>query len=190
MTLMPMRRDGARFARVSPMHDFEEIYDRLGQLMTVVADPAFMTQALAETAWVPAADISETDDAYLVEIDLPGADRADIDVQLDGSELLVTGEIQEESRERRLRRNRRTGRFEFRATLPGDIDADRVDASFDDGVLLLVLPKAHVGGPRHVQISEGRGGASSATTPADATATSGAPTSAAPQPTPTSQEPV
>jgi HSP20 family protein len=153
MTLIPIRRDGSHLYRVSPLQEVEDIYDRLGRLMSAVADPSFAAP-VAAPAWMPSADISETDDAYLVEVDLPGVDRADIDVQVHGTDLVVTGEIKEKVRERLLRRTRRTGHFEFRATLPADIDPDRVEAHLSDGVLRVTVPKASAGGARHIQITD------------------------------------
>jgi HSP20 family protein len=153
MTLIPVRRDGSHLYRMSPAQEFEEVYDRLGRLMSAIADPAFAPPVEAP-AWMPSADISETDDAYLIEVDLPGVNRADIDVQVDGSDLVVTGEIKEKVRERLLRRTRRTGRFELRATLPSDIDPERVEARLSDGVLRVTAPKATAGGPRHIQITD------------------------------------
>jgi HSP20 family protein len=153
MSLIPVRRDGSHLYRVSPIQEFEDIYDRLGRLMSAVADPAFAPPAEA-APWMPSADISETDDAYLIEVDLPGVNRADIDVQVDGGDLVVTGEVKGKVRERLLRRTRRTGRFELRATLPADIDPERVEARLSDGVLRVTVPKAAAGGPRHIQITD------------------------------------
>jgi HSP20 family protein len=153
VTLIPIRRDGTHIYRVSPIQEFEDIYDRLGRLMNAVADPGF-TQAAEAPPWLPAADLSETDDAYLIEVDLPGVDRADIDVQVEGPDLVVTGKTKESLRERLLRRGRRSGRFELRATLPGDIDPDRVEAHLSDGVLRVTAPKARAGGARHIQITD------------------------------------
>ena len=70
----------------------------------------------------PLADVSETDDACQVHIELHGIGRDWIDVQLVDGELIVTGEIiEEENGGRRRRSSRRTGRFEYRTFLPGDI---------------------------------------------------------------------
>jgi HSP20 family protein len=69
---------------------------------------------------VPLADIEETDDAGIIEAEAPGADRDDINVEFHASELVITGEIKEKERKGILRRRtRRTGRFEYRVTLPG-----------------------------------------------------------------------
>ena len=121
-----------------------------------VRDLAF-TPALA-AAWTPLADISETDDAYLVEVELPGVNKDQVNVNVNDHELVITGEIAEPQEEegRRRRRARRTGRFEFRTTLPADIDPQGVSASLSDGVLTVRAPKSEAARPRHVEISGNR----------------------------------
>ena len=85
----------------------------MGQLMNLAFGLAPVD--VAEGPWIPLADVSETDDAYVVEVDLPGVNRDQIDIQLQDRELVITGEIPESGRRgRRHRRSRRTGRFEFR----------------------------------------------------------------------------
>jgi len=67
-----------------------------------------------EGAWLPAADVVETDGAYVIEVELPGVRREDVDVELNGDELVVTGEVKERKREGLFRRRtRRVGEFEF-----------------------------------------------------------------------------
>jgi HSP20 family protein len=71
---------------------------------------------------LPAPDIVETDSAYVIEVELPGVRREDVDVNLNGNELVVTGEVKERKREGLFRRRtRRVGEFELRVTLPGDL---------------------------------------------------------------------
>ena len=91
----------------------------------------------------PLADVSETDDAYQVHIELHGIGRDWIDVQLVDGELIVTGEIiEEENGGRRRRSSRRTGRFEYRTFLPGDIKPAQVSADLADGMLTVTVPKS------------------------------------------------
>ncbi|MGW6390972.1 Hsp20/alpha crystallin family protein [Streptomyces sp. NPDC055103] len=96
----------------------------------------------------------ETDDAYVVEAELPGI-KEDIDVEVSGRELCVTGEFKEREREGVLRRGaRRTGRFEYRALLPVEVKAEEVKANLADGVLTVTVPKTQAAKPRHVEITE------------------------------------
>jgi HSP20 family protein len=151
MALMT-RRNGPSIIRVSPIREFEDVYDRLGQLMNVaLGDPSL--GIAGDAPWMPLADLSETDSAYVVEIDLPGVNKDQIDIQLNDRELVVTGRIEEQERGRRHRQTRRTGRFEFRAVLPGEVKADDVRAELHDGVLTVTVPKAQEAKPRHIDIS-------------------------------------
>ena len=152
MTMPQVRRNSGRnLTVVNPSREFEDIYDRMTQLMNLAfgAPPV----DVAEGPWIPLADVSETDDAYVVEVDLPGANRDQIDIQVQDRELVITGEIPEsEQQGRRHRRTRRTGRFEFHTYLPGDVNADSVNAQLSDGVLTVTVPKSEKTKPRHIEI--------------------------------------
>jgi len=96
-----------------------------------------------QNAWLPTADVVEADGAYVIEVELPGVRREDVDVVLDGNELVVTGEVKERKREGLFRhRTRRVGQFEFRVALPGDLRRDDVEVSLAYGVLKAYVPKA------------------------------------------------
>ena len=89
---LPVRRGGRNTSLVNPTREFEDIYDRMGQLVNF----AFGDLARVEMPWVPLADLSETDDAYVVKVELPGVSKDQVDVQLQDRELIVSGEIPEE----------------------------------------------------------------------------------------------
>ncbi|SDJ24090.1 Hsp20/alpha crystallin family protein [Nonomuraea jiangxiensis] len=152
MALLTVRRRGGE---MFPAREIEDTYDRLGQLMNAALGEALGTLPGdgGMGAWVPMADVSETEDSYVVEIDVPGARKDQIDVQLSERELIVTGQIEEQERQRRHRKMRRTGQFELRTTLPGDVDADRVEAHLSDGVLTITVPKAEAAKPKHIEVS-------------------------------------
>lgn len=79
--------------------------------------------------------------------------RDDITVDLAGSELAVTGELTERERRGLFRyRTRRTGRFSYRAWLPRDIEADRVEATLANGVLTVRVPKSEAARPRRIAV--------------------------------------
>ena len=121
-----------------PSGEFENLYAGMDRL----AQWAFGGHT-GEGAWLPAADIVETDSAYVIEIELPGVRREDVDVNLNGNELVVTGEVKERKREGLFRRRaRRVGEFEFRVTLPGDLREEDIEASLAFGVLNLYVPKS------------------------------------------------
>jgi HSP20 family protein len=107
-------------------------------------------------AFTPLADVEETDDAYAVEIELPGIRRDDLDIELTGRRLTVSGERKEKERVGILRRRERVvGRFRYEVTLPGTIVEDAVEAHLDNGVLTLRVPKPESERPRRITISAG-----------------------------------
>src|SRR5690606_26074444 len=128
----------------------------LHRQMTQLVSAAFGASGLDDwrLSWTPLADVSETDDAYHVEVELPGVRREDVDVHVSGRELSVSGEFKQRERAGLFRtRTRRSGRFEYRTVLPEDIDADRVTAELADGVLTVRVPKQEAAKPRRVPVS-------------------------------------
>jgi HSP20 family protein len=121
--------------------EFEQVAERLRRMLadTFGAVPGGPTEA---AAWSPLVDIEETDDAYVIEAELPGIKREDVNVELVGNELTITGEIKERERKGVVRRRtRRTGLFEFHVSLPAHVDGDNIEASLDKGVLTVRVPK-------------------------------------------------
>lgn len=104
-------------------------------------------------AFSPPADVTETDDAFVVEIELPGVDRSDIDVSATPKQLVVTGERKEKERVGLLRRRTRTvGEFHYGLTLPSEFVVDDVSADLADGVLTVRLPKPETDRRRRIDI--------------------------------------
>lgn len=105
-------------------------------------------------AFTPVADIEETNDAYIVEIELAGVNRSDVDITTTGRRLTVTGERKDKQRVGVLRRKQRTvGEFRYDVELPAEFDIDNVTAGFQDGVLSVRLPKTDTDQPRRVPIN-------------------------------------
>jgi HSP20 family protein len=101
--------------------------------------------------------VEERDDAYVVELELPGVREEDIEVTLSGRRLTVDGEGKEKERVGLLRRRTRSiGRFHFEIELPGEVEGDGVTASLDQGVLTITLPER--GSERTRRIKVGSGG--------------------------------
>jgi HSP20 family protein len=136
-------------ARWEQPRELDDLQMRLGQFM----EGALSGVLSADSIWVPLADIEETEDAWIIEAEVPGVRRKDVNVDVRDSEVVVTGEIKEKERVGLLRRRTRpVGNFEYRVTLPGEIDAENVDASLDDGILTLRIPKAEKARPRRIEI--------------------------------------
>jgi HSP20 family protein len=136
-----------------PLVEFDDLFNRIGRLLE--SSVGFGPQA-GRMAWAPLVDMSETDQAYVVEVDLPGVKSEDIDIEINERELVITGEIKESEREGVLRRStRRTGQFEYRALLPTDVKSENISANLADGVLKVTIPKAEPAKSRHIEISSG-----------------------------------
>jgi len=143
MTARPQRR-------FEPFREFDQLQAQMGELL----ESALSVPGADALPWTPAVDIEETDDAWVIEAELPGVDKKDVDIQMHESEVVVRGEIKERERKGVLRRRtRRVGEFEFRVTLPGQTDPEKIDAKLDGGVLTINIPKPPQEQPRHVEIS-------------------------------------
>jgi HSP20 family protein len=95
-----------------------------------------------ESAFTPLADIEETDDAYVIEIDLPGIAREDATLEVEGRRILVSGDRKDRERPGIFRtKTRVSGRFRYEALLPGAVDAEGVTAAYQDGTLTVRAPK-------------------------------------------------
>lgn len=150
-------------------------------MLPVIRDPAHPAQrrtpdALAEldriardlTSWTsswpwldidgagvrtPFADLEETDDAFVVEVDLPGVAKGDVDVAMDGRRLEVHATRRERERVGILRhRTRHVGTYHHEVVLPADVDPDGVEADLHDGVLTIRLPKQAPNRRHHVPV--------------------------------------
>jgi HSP20 family protein len=136
--------------RWDPFQEFEQLQEEMGRLMQSAWSPAGTTNG---GTWMPMADIEEAEDAWIIEAELPGVDRKDVNVELRDSELVITGEIKEKERKGVIRRRARpTGRFEYRVTLPGQSDEEHIEANLHDGVLTVRVPKAEQARPRRIEV--------------------------------------
>jgi HSP20 family protein len=147
MTSQTQPRDTAprQLQRWDPLRELADLHDRLDRLI----EPG----GIAPTAWTPPVDIVETEDAWMVEAELPGVDRNDIEIELRDNELSISGEIKERERAGILRRRtRRVGEFDFHVMLPGHVDAEDVEASMHDGVLTVRVPKPDQARPRRIEV--------------------------------------
>jgi HSP20 family protein len=155
--LLPERRRAGAPDRWEPLHEFEQVTERMRRML----DETFggfgrWPSLLQETAgWSPLVDIEEQDDAYVLEAELPGVKREELDIELVGNEVAITGELKQKEHTGVVRRRtRRTGRFDYRVTLPEQVDAEQIDASLDNGVLTVLLPKSERAQRRKIAIKD------------------------------------
>lgn len=106
--------------------------------------------------WAPRTDISETEDHYTLRMDMPGLSKKDLNIELQGDTLTVSGERKsehEENKENFHRVERSYGRFFRSFTLPQASDTEQVKATMKEGVLTIEVPKREESKPRRIEIS-------------------------------------
>ena len=144
--LIPFRRYRAPVARPRQdlFHWFLEDFDL----------PGFGT---AEGEWLPAFDVSETDDEVIVKAELPGMDVKDIDITMTDGLLTIKGERKmekEDKRENYHRIERQFGSFSRSLNLGVNVKGDSIDAGYKDGILTVTLPKAEEDKPKKIEVKK------------------------------------
>ncbi len=107
------------------------------------------------TGWSPALDLYESGDHFVAVAELPGMRKEDIDISLHDGTLTISGERKRESAnsETAQRTERYVGTFRRSITLPTRVDAGKVSATYQDGILKVTLPKAEEAKPKQIQVS-------------------------------------
>jgi HSP20 family protein len=155
---LPIRRTtdgsdpGAQADRAEHWDPLAEL-DQLNHRLADYLDSWRQGLSLLDGLFTPPADVEETDDTYLVAIELPGVRDQDLDIEIAGRRLTVRGERKETERVGIVRRReRKVGRFQYEVTLPGNVDEDGINASLDRGVLMVRVPKPASDRPRRVEV--------------------------------------
>lgn len=135
--------------------DIFEDFDR-------IVDGFIRPNYVGTAGFIPTCDINETKEHYLVSLDMPGVKKENIKIEVQGNTLLISGERQREIKEatadEAIRRERVYGKFERSFELPSSINADKIEAHYDNGVLNVALPKAEAAKGRTVQVQTGDAG--------------------------------
>jgi HSP20 family protein len=141
--LLPEERSRLAPEQWEPLSELEQVTERMRRMLDQTFGSFGWPSPAAARGWSPLVDIEEADDAYVVEAELPGVKRDDVNIELVGNELTITGEVKQREHKGALRRQtRRTGRFAYRVGLPAQVEADNIEASLSDGVLTVRVPKA------------------------------------------------
>ncbi|MFF5225105.1 Hsp20/alpha crystallin family protein [Dactylosporangium sp. NPDC000521] len=133
--------------------ELDDISARYNQLMNeFFGGPPAPTGTSAWSSLAPV-DIEETDDAYIVDVDLPNVDPKNVDIEMRGEELRISGTFEQRRRDGIMRRqDRQAGEFEYQVELPGDIAPDQVNATYRQGVLTITVSKAEESAPHKIEI--------------------------------------
>lgn len=145
--------------RWEPAREISSLQQEMNRLFNTFFDaPAAAAGHGTARRWVPAMDLVETDDHFVLRADLPGLSESDVDLSLEENVLTLKGErrVEHESKgEGFYRVERATGAFSRSLTLPEGVDGDAITATFDKGVLEVRIPKPEQRKPRKLQITVG-----------------------------------
>jgi HSP20 family protein len=151
----------ATMMRWDPFQDLRSAQDEMAQMSPMLAHALGLHAQQGSgqtTAWAPALDISERKDAYLVTVELPGVEADDLEITMEDGLLTIQGErhFAHDSSEQQFHRvERRYGAFRRSITLPAQVQADQIEASFDNGVLQILVPKMEEAKPKRIQVRPG-----------------------------------
>lgn len=157
-----------RFDPLSEMVSLRSAMDRLFEDSFV--SPLTWRTISAGDSLTPPIDVHETADDLVVTSALPGVKGEDVEITMTGQTLTLRGEFkadEEIARDQYLYRERRFGSFSRTLQLPVRVQGDRAEASFENGVLTLHIPKAEEVKPRQIRITPGENGSQPAEQPAD-----------------------
>jgi HSP20 family protein len=135
-------------------HELSPLHRDLNRLFGTVFDSQ-TGERQAARRWVPAVDLIEEEERYVLRADLPGLGEDDVKVELDGHVLTVSGERSSEHRENAAgyrRIERASGSFSRSVRVPDGVDAEAIEASFEHGVLEVSIPKPAQAKPTRVAI--------------------------------------
>jgi len=107
------------------------------------------------SGWTPSLDLYQNNDNIVAVVELPGMRKEDIEISLQDGTLTISGERKEErgTEDGATRTERYTGKFRRSITLPTRVDANKVNATYKDGILTVTLPKAEEAKPKQIQIN-------------------------------------
>lgn len=145
-TLIPIYRNS-----LAPWPAFRELEDRLARIFSGMP----LDAEVAGGTWAPAVDLRETNDAYIIEADLPGMNKEDISLSVVEGVVTLKGkrETSKETKDEGCHRIERSyGEFQRSFRFPGGVDASKVEATYENGVLKVTLPKPEQARPRQIDV--------------------------------------
>jgi HSP20 family protein len=145
-------------ARWDPFREFSTLQDRMNRLFRESYGPEGRDESLTTSQFAPPVDVYEDEHNVVLKVEVPGIDEKDIDVRVENNVLTVHGErkVEKEEKEENFRRvERQYGNFTRTFTLPSTVDAERIQADYDKGILKIVLPKKAEAKPKSIKVNVG-----------------------------------
>ena len=140
--------------RWEPMRELNALQGEMNRLFSSFFDEG--NGGVERRRWAPAVDLLERDDSLVLKADLPGLTEDDVQIEVRDNVLTIAGERKTEEEDKQngyFRVERSFGRFSRSLHLPEGVDADRIAASFDKGVLEVTIPKPEQRKPRRIEIA-------------------------------------
>jgi HSP20 family protein len=144
-TLLPTLRRPNDWMATPNMRFFDRFFDDFG-----------LPELSSDKQWLPTIDVSETDDHVIVRAEVPGMDKKDINITMSDGLLTIQGEKKQEKEEEKENYRfveRHYGSFSRSLRIPNGVDADKIDASYKDGVLKVAVPKSEPEKSRKIEIA-------------------------------------
>ena len=144
--------------RWEPFREFSTLQDRMNRLFRETQGNS-QDESLTSSSFAPAVDVYEDEHNVTLKIEVPGIDEKAIDVRIENNTLTVHGErkIEKEEKEENYRRvERQYGSFTRTFNLPPSVDAEKVQADYDKGVLKITLPKKAEAKPKQIRVNVGQ----------------------------------
>jgi HSP20 family protein len=150
-----IRYQAPDLAPSSAFDRWSNLRDELNSFFDMPFRSAFGRSGQLFTGWSPAFDLYESGDHLVAVVELPGMRKEDIDISLNDGTLTISGERKRESinGEEARRTERYVGTFRRSITLPTRVDAGKVSATYENGILKVTLPKAEEAKPKQIQVS-------------------------------------
>lgn len=141
----------------NPLHDLMLLQERMNRLFEDATERrarAGDSDEIEAVDWHPAADVYETEGAYLIAVDLPGVERSAVDIDLDDEKLVIRGTraIERNGAKGKERVARPHGRFRRSFTVPANVADEGIQAEYKNGVLEITLPKRNETRAQRIQI--------------------------------------
>ena len=142
--------------RWDPIREMMQLQNAVDRLFESELASTLPLWRQSSTAWMLPLDVIETEDEFIVKASLPGINPDELDISLTDNVLTIKGEIKVEEAEdvRYHLRERRFGMFQRSISLPVPVNADKVEAVYENGVLTLHIPKAEEVKPKHISIKK------------------------------------
>jgi HSP20 family protein len=148
---MTMQRWRSRQGLIPPIGDLYELRRRIEDFW-----PGFRQSPFGEEDVLPAIDMYEKEGSYIVKAEIPGMKEEDIDVSISGDRLAIKGEKkteQEVNEDNYYRRERSYGSFTRYLDLPPDVEPENIEASYENGILEITVPKSSEVKAKKIKVS-------------------------------------